>query len=267
MNAPDITALIAEDEPVLARGLLKMLRRLWPALRVCAVVHDGNEAVQQALEHLPDIVFLDIRMPERDGLEACEQISDAWPQDRPLPLTVFVTAFDRFAIDAFERAAVDYVLKPMEEDRLALTCKRLADRLVERRPRDDAAALAPLMALLNTSPQPAQRGSAPLELIQASVGSTLHMVNVSEVLYFEADDKYVCVVTADKTLFIRTPLRELLPRLAPGLFMQINRGIAVRASLIDRVVREDNGRIQLHLKGAQEPLPVSRSHAHLFKPM
>lgn len=267
-------ALIAEDEPVLARVLMKLLTQLMPQLDICAVVHDGNEAVEMARRHLPDVIFMDIRMPERNGLEACEQIVDTWPADLPLPLTVFVTAFDRFAIEAFERAAVDYVLKPVEEGRMALTCRRLLDRLSDRQQRSDAQAMAPLMALLNGDlpavPGAIARSSlqaAPLNFIQANAGTTVHLAAVDDVLFFEADDKYVRVVTKERPLFIRTPLRELLPRLEAGRFTQIHRGIAVRTSLIDRVVREENGRALLYLKDREERLPVSRSYAHLFKGM
>jgi DNA-binding LytR/AlgR family response regulator len=261
MNTAPIKALLAEDEPVLARGLVKTLGRLWPALRIDAVVHDGEAAVQAAHAHLPDVIFMDIQMPERNGLDAAEQIVDDWPADKALPLLVFVTAFDRFAVDAFERAAVDYVLKPVEPERMGQTCQRLIARLAERA-WQDSTALAPLKALLSAQPT-----EAPLQLIQAGIGSTLHMVPVADVHYFEADDKYVRVVTHDRALLIRTPLRELLPQLDATQFTQIHRGTVVRTTLIDRVVREDAGKILLYLKGRTERLTVSRSHAHLFKPM
>ena len=261
MNNVPIKALVAEDEPILARGLVKTLRKLWPALHVEAVVHDGDAAVSSALQHLPDVIFKDIQMPECNGLDAVEQIVDAWPEERLLPLIVFVTAFDRFAIDAFERAAVDYVLKPVEPLRLSQTCERLQHRLQERQG-GDAMALAPLRALTL-----APKAEPPLKLIQAGLGSTLHMVPTSDVHFFEADDKYVRVVTADRALLIRTPLRELMPRLDSQQFMQIHRSTIVRTELIDKVVREDSGRIHLHLKGRAERLAVSRSYAHLFKPM
>lgn len=261
MNALAPTALIAEDEPVLARGIVKTLSKLWPALQILAITHDGEAAIEAAGQHLPDVVFMDIQMPERNGLDAAEQIVDEWPEDRPLPLIVFVTAFDRFAIDAFERSAVDYVLKPVEPQRLSLTCERLQSRLQERHG-GDATALAPLRALTQ-----APRAEPPLKLIQAGLGSTLHMVPTSDVHFFEADDKYVRVVTEDRALLIRTPLRELMPRLDSQQFMQIHRGTIVRTELIDRVVREDAGKIHLYLKGRTERLAVSRSYAHLFKPM
>lgn len=264
VNAP--TALIAEDEPLLARGLVRTLGVLWPALKIQAVVHDGVAAIEASRAHLPDILFMDIRMPERSGLDAVEEIVDDWPADRPAPLTVFVTAFDRFAIDAFERAAVDYVLKPVEPERLGLTCERLKARLLERHGSSaghDAACLEPFHVLRTVS-----RSSGPgLTMIQAGVGATLHMIATADVHYFEADHKYVRVVTHDRALLIRTPLRELTPRLDPRQFTQIHRGIVVCTALIDKVVREDAGKIHLYLKGRSERLTVSRSYAHLFKPM
>lgn len=265
MNHPAATALIAEDEPVLARGLAKMLGKLWPALQIKAIVHDGEEAALAANQHRPDIIFLDIQMPVLNGLDAAERIVDNWPMDAALPLIVFVTAFDRFAVDAFERAAVDYVLKPVEGQRLEKTCERLSSRMKERLG-DEAHCMAPLQAL-RSAPRDLQSGLPPLNIIQAGLGSTVHMVPVTDIHYFEADDKYVRVVTQDRTLLIRTPLRDIMPRLDAQAFTQIHRGTVVRTTLIDRVIREDTGRIFLHLRGRDERLSVSRSYAHLFKPM
>lgn len=261
MSRTAFTALIAEDEPLLARGLMRTLGRLWPALQIAAMVHDGHAAQDAAAQHLPDVIFMDIQMPECNGLDAAEQIVDQWPIGRPLPLIVFVTAFDRFAIDAFERAAVDYVLKPVAAERLTITCERLQSRLAERS-LNDTTALAPLHALMQ-----ADHGEPPLTMIQASVGATLHMIQVTDVDFFEADDKYVRVVTSDQSWLIRTPLKDLLPRLDRQRFLQIHRSTVVRSDLICKVVREDTGRIYVHLKGRSERLPVSRSYAHLFKPM
>lgn len=257
-------ALVAEDEPVLARGLVRALGREWPALAVCAVVHDGASAVEAALQHTPDVIFMDIQMPERDGLDAAECIVDQWPMQVPLPLIVFVTSFDRHAVAAFEMAAADYVLKPVQSERLALTCERLKQRLGERDERHQEEALAALRAAMLAERQPSL---PPLDVIQAGTGNVVRMVPVADIHYFQADDKYVRVLTADAEFLIRTPLRELVPRLAPGQFMQVHRGVLVRTLLIDRVVREDSGRIHLCLKGRPERLPVSRSYAHLFKPM
>lgn len=258
----NIQALIAEDEPVLARGLARTLNHLWPELTLCAVVHDGEAAIEAAQSHRPSVLFLDIQMPGQDGLQVAECIVDQWPRDEPLPLIVFVTAFDRFAIAAFEQSAVDYVLKPVKPDRLALTCERLKLRLKERSTELDGAALAPLYAL-----QQAHQSAMPLTMIPASIGNTLHMVPTSDIVYFQADGKYVRVVSHEREWLIRTPLRDLAPRLDRSQFTQIHRGTVVRTALIDRVVRHETGKLSLHLKARNESLAVSRSYAHLFRPM
>lgn len=258
-HLPLATALLAEDEPVLARGLVRSLRNLWPELRVQAVVHDGTAAIEAAALHLPDILFLDIQMPECSGLEAARQIVDDWPQGRPLPLVVFITAFDRFAIDAFEQAAADYVLKPVEPERLALTLSRLQHRLRERH--------VPQLTLEVLHALSKRPVDTPLRHIQVSTGSALHLVAVSDVQCFVADDKYVQVMTPQRTWLIRTPMRELVQGLPPGDFVQIHRGCVVRWDAIDRVLRDELGRLTVLLKGQDQPHVVSRSHAHLFKPM
>ncbi len=257
---PAVRAVLAEDEPVLARGLVRTLKTVWPGLNVASVVHDGLAAIEAAALHRPDVVFLDIQMPERTGLEAARQIVDDWPEGSPLPLIVFITAFDRFAVDAFEQAAADYVLKPVDPDRLALTATRLQSRLQERQSVPDHTLR--LLQALGANPR-----TDPLRHIQAAIGQTLHMVPVSEVQCFLADDKYVHVLTADRSWLIRTPMRELAQRLDPKDFVQIHRGCVVRWDAIQRVVREDTGRMLIHLKGREQPQVVSRSHAHHFKAM
>lgn len=257
-------ALIAEDERVLARGLVKALGKQWPALTIRAVVHDGEAAIHAAMQYLPDIVFLDIQMPERNGLDAAERIIDGWPAERTLPLLVFVTAFDRFAIDAFEREAVDYVLKPVDPARLAITCERLQRRLSGRAARSLEQGLPALLKILDAHNHTA---AAPLDSIQAGTANVVHMVSLNDVHFLEADDKYVRVATSDQNHFIRTPLRELRPRLDPRAFMQIHRSVIVRTELIDRIVRDDLGRLILHLKGRPERFAVSRTYAHQFRAM
>lgn len=281
------TALIAEDEPLLAQALQDGLRACWPGLDVAAIAANGQQAVDLALKTLPDVLFLDIRMPGQSGLDAAQAIVEDWPnQGRPLPLVVFVTAYDQYAISAFEREAADYLLKPVEPERLAQACARLQARLAERRgsargggTAQDAQALDALRAVLaqfggaalnSGASGPATAGSpgaVRLTVIQASSGSTLHMVPVNEVLFFEAADKYVRVVTAQREHLIRTALRELLPQLDPALFWQVHRSAVVRAEAIDRVTRDDSGRLWLYLRQRNERLPVSRIHAHLFKAM
>jgi DNA-binding LytR/AlgR family response regulator len=266
MNA---TALIAEDEPLLAEHLRSELQRLWPALDIVGCVGDGLAAQREALARTPDLLFLDIRMPGADGLEVAAALADDWPAGRPPPLVVFVTAYDQFALQAFERAAVDYVVKPVQAGRLAQTVARLQAALRARAaPAMDSAAtfeaaLAPLRALLGAAPPAASR----IEVIQAGVGATLHLVPVADVLYFEAADKYVRVVTAEREFLIRTPLRELLPQLDPARFWQIHRGTIVRADAIATATRDESGKVQLTLRGHKDRLVASRLYAHRFKAM
>jgi DNA-binding LytR/AlgR family response regulator len=274
MNA---TALIAEDEPLLAENLQAELGRLWPALRVVANVRHGAAAIEQALALRPDVVFLDIRMPGISGLEAAQALAEDWPGDAPLPLLVFVTAYDQYALQAFEHAAVDYVLKPVRVDRLEQTCQRVQAALRSRSELAAAgsdagaaleATLAQLRGLLAATGMSASATPAPLlTVIQASVGAAIHMVPVAEVLYFEAADKYVRVITAGREYLIRTSLRELLPQLDAARFWQVHRGTVVRADAIATAVRDDAGKVHLTLRGHQDKLVASRLYAHLFKAM
>ena len=270
------TALIAEDEALLAQALQQELRLLWPTLQIVATASDGLSAVQLALQHRPNILFFDIRMPGQSGLEAAAELTDAWPTDTPFPLLVFVTAYDQYAIQAFEAQAMDYVLKPVRADRLARTVRRPQNTLQQRTqqtvttdPLPDPV-LVQLRALLSlrTDPHKTKPALPPLQLLQASVGKTLRMVPVAEVLHLEAADKYVRVFTQDGSeVLLRTPLKELMQRLDPQVFWQIHRGSVVRASAIDRVTRDDLGRLSLHLIDHAETLSVSRLYAHLFKAM
>jgi DNA-binding LytR/AlgR family response regulator len=261
------TALIAEDEPLLAASLKATLARLWPQLRIVAAVTHGAAALEQALALRPDVIFLDIRMPGLSGLEVAESLAEDWPHG-PLPLIVFVTAYDQYAVRAFEHAAVDYVLKPVEPERLAVTCRRLQTALAARAdatptelPHDFIAALAALRG--------AAAGSATatpnLRILQASLGATIHMVPVADVLYFEAADKYIKVVTASREYLIRVPLRRLLQQLDPDQFWQVHRAVVVRADAIATAVRDASGKVELALKGHPAKLAVSRLYAHLFR--
>lgn len=268
-------ALIAEDEPLLAAALQADLARAWPGLQICAQVGDGLSAVQQALAHQPEVLFLDIRMPGLSGLEAAAELAEHWPQGDgapAFPALVFVTAYDQYAVQAFEAQAVDYLLKPVQPDRLARTVQRLQHSLAQRQPAPGTSlehSLAQLRALLGAAPpsNTANPITEPLTVIQASVGNTLHLVPVSEVLVFEAADKYVRVLGAEGEWLIRTPLRELLPRLDAQQFWQIHRGTVVRASAIHTVSRQDNGQLLLRLRGRPEVLTVSRLYAPRFKAM
>ncbi|MBK6008154.1 response regulator transcription factor [Ramlibacter ginsenosidimutans] len=265
MNAP--TAVIAEDEPLLAQALRAELARAWPELRVAATVGDGAAAVQTALEHRPDVLFFDIRMPGQGGLEAAAELADAWPADAPFPALVFVTAYDQYAVQAFEAQAVDYVLKPVQAGRLQKTVDKLRQVLAQRAAHGGAgleATLGQLRHLLQGAPAAAQ---PQLKVIQASVGTTIRMVPIEDVVYFEAADKYVRVVCADGEVLIRTPLKELLPQLDPQLFWQVHRGTVVRATAVESVQRDEAGKLHLALRGRKERLPVSRLYTHLFKAM
>jgi DNA-binding LytR/AlgR family response regulator len=260
------TALIAEDEPLLARALQSELALAWPALHISAVVGDGESAVAQALAHQPDVLFLDIRMPGLSGLETAAELADAWPAGVPFPAIVFVTAYDAYAVQAFEAQAVDYLLKPVQPERLLRAVQRVQSQLASRQaaPAGLDASLAQLRALLAGGEAPA----APrLQVIPASVGQGIRMVPISEVLVFEAADKYVRVLTANSEVLIRTPLKELLPQLDPTVFWQIHRGSVVRAEAIDSVTRNEAGRLSLRLRGRPEALAVSRLYADRFRAM
>ncbi|MDP1648690.1 MAG: LytTR family DNA-binding domain-containing protein [Rubrivivax sp.] len=277
------TALIAEDEPLLAQALEAELARLWPELQVAARAGDGHAALEQALALKPTLCFFDIRMPGLSGLEVAQALAEEWPADAPaapvhapFPLLVFVTAYDQYALQAFDAQAVDYLVKPVEPVRLAACVQRLKKRLAEA-----AAAAAPerlehtfaqLRALLGAPNAPGAPGSpagAPprLHVIQAGAGSLVHMVPVDQVLYFEAADKYLRVVTAEREHLVRLSLRELLPQLDAQAFWQVHRGLVVRAAAITTAQRDESGKVFLTLHGRPERLTASRLYAHLFKGM
>jgi DNA-binding LytR/AlgR family response regulator len=266
-----IRCLIAEDEPLLAAGLRADLATLWPALQVVATVGDGLRAVEQVLALRPDVCFFDIRMPGATGLEAAQALAEDWPEGAPFPLLVFVTAYDDYALQAFQAQAVDYLVKPVDRTRLAACVARLQARLADRQASTAApaealqATMAQLRSLLGSSTGGV---AAPrLEVVQAQVGNLVHLVPVSEVLYFEAADKYVRVITAEREHLIRTSLRELLPQLDPQQFWQVHRGTVVQARAITTARREDSGKVTLSLRGRPEKLVASRLYAHLFKGM
>ena len=282
------SALIAEDEPLLATALVADLARLWPELRIAAQVGDGLSAARQALAFQPEVCFLDIRMPGASGLEAAQALAEDWPEGQPFPLLVFVTAYDQYALQAFDAQAVDYLVKPVDGPRLAACVARLKQRLADRAaahlPASAAAprsspeptltdsnlqhTLSQLRALLvGASPTPATPPTPRLEVIQAGVGNTVHLGPVAEVLYFEAADKYLRVVTAEREHLIRLSLRELVPQLDAQQFWQVHRSLVVRASAITTAVRDESGKVFLSLRGRPERLTASRLYAHLFKGM
>ncbi|MCV2351908.1 LytR/AlgR family response regulator transcription factor [Paucibacter sp. Y2R2-4] len=288
------TALIAEDEALLAENLRQELARLWPELHIVSMAAHGQAAVDAALQKHPDVCFLDIRMPGMTGLEAAAAMAEDWPADQPFPLLVFVTAYDQYAVQAFERSAIDYVLKPVQSERLAQTCERLKKALALRQsaghtnppapqvaePASLELAIQQLRQLLGTAiGEPGSnaantasganaltaRPAPPLRLLQVGLGNTIHMVPVDEVLYFEAADKYVRVLTASKEHLVRISLRELLPQLDTQRFWQVHRSVIVRSDAIDRVIRDETGKVTLHLHGSPERIAVSRLYAPLFK--
>jgi DNA-binding LytR/AlgR family response regulator len=209
-------------------------------------------------------------MPGQSGLDAAVELADEWPHDAPFPALVFVTAYDQYAVQAFETQAVDYLLKPVQPARLQKTVAKVQELLSKRAQggADIEATLGQLRNLLGTVNAPGQAAAlGPLKLIQVSVGSNIRMVPVEEVVYFEAADKYLRVLTEGHEYLIRTPLKELLPQLDAQRFWQVHRGTVVRSDAIDTVTRDEAGKLHLQLRGRKEKLPVSRLYAHLFKAM
>ena len=267
-------AVIAEDEPLLAESLRMELRALWPELEIVGVAGNGEAAVDEALAQRPDIVFLDIRMPGMSGLEAAQAMAEDWPEGAAFPLLVFVTAYDQYALQAFERAAVDYVLKPVQPARLAATVQRLQAALAAKSGTAPSSELGDAVERLRALLGPAIAGTSPtgaavepLRVVQVGIGNSIQMVPIDDVVYFEAADKYVRVVTATREHLIRTALRDLLPRLDASRFWQIHRGTVVRADAIASAERDEAGRIALKLQGRADKLVVSRLYAHRFKAM
>ncbi len=281
------TALIAEDEHLLAAALQGELAQAWPELRVIAVVGDGGSAVTQALKFQPDVLFFDIRMPGMSGMEAAAELADAWDtsvsSSKPFPVLVFVTAYDQYAVKAFETQAIDYLLKPIQPDRLKKTVEKVRLTLSARAqgaitkeayaetngPPLEATLtqLRQLMGVVTGAIGAPVAEVAPLKFIQASVGNSIRMVPTQDVVYFEAADKYVRVLTTEREYLIRTSLKELLPQLDCNLFWQIHRGTVVNCSHIDNVTRDEVGKLWLQLRGRSERLSVSRLYAYLFRAM
>lgn len=250
-------AVIADDEPLLARHLQARLAALWPQLEIVGVAANGIEARDMIEELRPEIVLLDIRMPGLSGLEVVQALS---PEARGACRVAFVTAYDEFAVQAFEREAVDYLLKPVSDERLAATIERL-----RRAPAVPAAShsddlLRRLQALL---PRPA----AHLRWVRASVGNDVRLVATDEICYFQATDKYTAVFTPEAELLIRTSIKELVEQLDPGQFWQVHRGTLVNVRQIVSARHDALGRVSLKLRDRPETLTVSRGHAHLFRQM
>jgi DNA-binding LytR/AlgR family response regulator len=267
-------AVLADDERLMRDQLRARLAETWPELQLVAEAKNGAEAVALVAQHRPDIVFLDIRMPGLTGVEAAKQIAQMEvADDELLPEIVFITAYDQYALEAFEQGVADYVLKPAERERLALTVERLKKRLAQRRAGADAEAGAPagapLQQLLQQLSARMNPGAVPprLQWIQASVGASIQMIPVEDVLFFISDEKYTRVQTANLEALIRKPIKELVDELDPALFWQIHRSTLVNVKAIAGVTRDFRGRQIVSVKGHKEQLEVSRSYLGLFKGM
>uniref|UniRef100_A0A8J7VQD1 Response regulator transcription factor n=1 Tax=Coralloluteibacterium stylophorae TaxID=1776034 RepID=A0A8J7VQD1_9GAMM len=252
------TCVVAEDEAQLRRGLLEQLARAWPGLRIVAECEDGAAALEALAEHRPDVAFLDIRMPGLNGLEVAAAAMEATPDTQ----VVFVTAYDQYAIGAFERGAIDYLLKPVAPERLAATVRRLQQRAVT----SDAAVLDALLERLGRAP-PRPGAPEPLTWITASAGRETRLILVDDVAYFRADNKYTTVVTAEGEALLRTPIRELLELLDGSRFKQIHRSTIVNLRAVAGIVRDEGGRGTVRLRTRPETLAVSAPFMALFRHM
>ncbi|MBK6854394.1 MAG: response regulator transcription factor [Burkholderiales bacterium] len=288
-------AVLADDERLMREQLRVRLAEAWPELQIVGEARNGVEAVELVTTLRPDLVFLDIRMPGLTGVEAARQIAQMpVGDDEVLPEIVFITAYDQYAVEAFEQGATDYVLKPAERERLKLTVERLQKRLAARAGNDPLAA-PPIQQLLHqlsarlggspgtatpaTSRTPGDSGSGSgstsaerssggyLTWIQASVGQAIQMIAIDEVLFFISDEKYTRVQTAQVEALIRKPIKELVDELDPRQFWQIHRSTLVNTRAIAAVTRDDRGRQLVSMRGHPEKLEVSRSYGHLFKSM
>jgi DNA-binding LytR/AlgR family response regulator len=247
------TAVIAEDEAPQRRELRAFLAEMWPELEVVAECEDGLAALQALEEHRPDVAFLDIRMPGVSGIEVARAAA-------PRCHVIFITAYEEYALRAFDEGAVDYLQKPVARDRLRLAVERAQSRLGSAANVDMAA----LLDLVQARLVPAKPG---IKWITASVGTAVKMFSIDEVLFFQAQDKYTRVVTADNEGHIRTPLKELLPSLDSEMFWQVHRSVIVRVGAIRAVEKGDDGKLQLSVRGHPEVLPVSSAFQHRFRGM
>jgi len=254
------SAVIAEDEVLLRDALLALLHECWPQLEVVAACEDGGAALEAIAEHQPDVAFLDIRMPGLTGLEVAAAMAEASPKTQ----IVFVTAYNQYAIDAFEKGAVDYLLKPIARDRLEATVQRLQKRLTGGQP--DADALAALLKQLGAA-LPVASTKPPLVWITASAGKETRLILVDDIAYFQADAKYTVVMTAQGEALVRTTLRELLDMLDPAIFKQIHRSTIVNMKAIASIGRDDSGKGLVKLKTRPETLTVSAPFMALFRNM
>lgn len=261
MTRQNPTALIAEDEPLLRETLERQLKEVWPELQIVALARNGREAIDQFEAHHPDVCFLDVHMPGTTGIEAAQHIG------RRAHL-VFVTAYDKYAVQAFAQGVLDYLVKPVDIARLLQTAGRLQERLRDAQPALNTEALLEQLAA-NLQRRTA---AAPLRWIKASVGQTVSLIQVSQIDFLRAEEKYTLVAWRDdagepREAVIRTPLKELATQLDTSQFAQVHRSVVVNLSSIAHVVRGPNETADIHLKGRSEVLPVSRSYLHLFRQM
>jgi DNA-binding LytR/AlgR family response regulator len=256
------TAIIADDERLMREQLRARLREAWPELEIVAEAKNGREAVDAVRQFAPDLAFLDIRMPGMTGIEAAREIGDACH-------VVFITAYSEYAVEAFERGAVDYVLKPADPERLERTVARLRKRIGEK-PADLSELLGRLSSRIDdmyASGAPAAPGKPYLQWIQASMGQQIRMIPVADVLFFTSDEKYTRVQTESYEALIRKPIKELVDELDPAQFWQIHRATIVNVDAIAGVTRDFRGRQLVQLRNFAEKLEVSRNYTHLFKQM
>ncbi|WP_343628923.1 LytTR family DNA-binding domain-containing protein [Roseateles sp.] len=258
------TALIADDEPHLARALAAQLEAVWPELRIVHVARNGQEAAERIAALQPDLAFLDIQMPGLTGLEVAEGIEGA-------TRVVFVTAYDQYAVQAFEQEAIDYVLKPVETDRLGRTAERIRRALAKTGADNDGDAplLAALQRLQRAQSTAGEGGARPalMRWVRATQGDVTHQVPVGEVMFFRADDKYTCVQTATTEYLIRTPIHELAAQLDGERFWQVHRSTIVNLDHVASTRRDELSRLFVRIRGHATELPVSRAYVHLFKAM
>ena len=254
------TALIADDESLLREDLRDKLTALWSELHIVAVASNGNEAAQMIAEHEPDIAFLDIKMPGQTGIEVAQGM-DADTR------VVFVTAYDQYAVQAFENEAMDYLLKPVTNERLMQTVTRLKTAFAQSAPVPDISQVLNLLSRAAASAGAPANAKQFLRWIRASRGETTYQISVDEVLFFQSDDKYTIVNTANGEHVIRMPLAELLQSLDGEQFWQVHRGTVVNIRCVTSSKRDGDGRVTLNVKGVLKPLPVSRAYHGLFKQM
>jgi DNA-binding LytR/AlgR family response regulator len=252
MSLLNPVAIIAEDEPVLRAQLSDLLHEVWPQCAIAAAAEDGFQAMRALEEHRPDVLFLDIQMPGPTGLELAQHASGRCH-------VVFVTAYDQYAVAAFEEGAVDYVMKPLSAARLTTACDRVKKRL--------SMTPADLRSVLDTLEKRATRANSYLRWINASLGADVKLITVDEICYFQSDTKYTRVVTTDGESLIRKPLKELLDELDPALFWQIHRSTIVNVNTIASVSRDFAGHMIVKLKNRKETLPVSQPFTQLFRQM